>query len=170
MILMFKWNVSSGQYEPRWLVLRVNPYCIFGLASYEGPSFIWRALNIGHGCLGDFIWRITIRQNKIVMLWLIRVGDESHLIWNWVLFNNVDPRWLYHVIPKTLTDPPPLLRVMNDEFRNALTHLLPTVSSLPPLLTSTASAIRDKSRRAIPLRPDEEPARVWFASWLAAER
>ena len=56
------------------------------------------------------------------------------------------------------------------DIRNALSHLLPTTSSLPSILVSTSSSIFDKSRSKVPLRPDEEPARVWLASYLAAER
>src|SRR5947207_9732825 len=59
---------------------------------------------------------------------------------------------------------------MNDVDK-PLSHLLPTVASpYPPLLINTASAIRDYSRSKIPLRAEEEPSRLWLASWIAAER
>jgi hypothetical protein len=53
---------------------------------------------------------------------------------------------------------------------NALHHLLPTVVSLSETLKSKASAIHNQSKRLIKLRPEEEPSRVWLASYLAAER
>src|SRR5271169_3230048 len=63
------------------------------------------------------------------------------------------------------------LNLMNDDIVRSLSHLLPTVTlPYPPSLVATASSIRDFSRRNICLRPEEEPSRPWFASWLAAER
>lgn len=57
------------------------------------------------------------------------------------------------------------------DVEQSLQHLLPTVPSPhPPLLTNTASAIRNLSRSKVPLRSDEEPARAWLASFVAAER
>ena len=58
-----------------------------------------------------------------------------------------------------------------DDVDRPLSHLLPTVASpYPALLVNTASAIRDYSRSKIPLRAEEEPSRLWLASWIAAER
>jgi Origin recognition complex subunit 6 (ORC6) len=77
------------------------------------------------------------------------------------------------IFPRRIADPDSAstTRMATSDIEQSLQHLLPTVPSpRSPLLISTASAIRNLSRSKVPLRRDEEPARAWLASFVAAER
>jgi hypothetical protein len=56
------------------------------------------------------------------------------------------------------------------DIEGILKQLLPNISQIPKPLSDLATSIYLSSQNKMILKSLQEPARLWLASWLAAER